>query len=152
MKTMVTIMFLCIAGMIYLPGCTKDSTVNVPISFTDKEGDIFISIDTISKSFTAYSNARVTKGVLKGIFNDTIKSSFQLAIATPAHWDTIYHPTDTVIFPTHYAGHVLVIQTSVDLTNYTSPYHFILVNFEGSNLKSGPHGNPSILMTVDTNN
>ena len=152
MKTISTIAFIFIIGMMILPSCKKDSTINVPISLTNKEGGIFIQIDTASKSFYAYSRGKISKGVLKGIFNDTIMSSFQLAIATTPSWDSIYHPADTLVFPGHYAGHNLTLESNVDLTNFTSPYHFILLGLSGTKLKSNTSGNPNIMLTIESTN
>ena len=149
MKTIASYLFLFITGLIILAGCSKGTTNYVPISLTNKDGSIFIQIDTISKSFTAYSTTKITKGVLKGIFNDTIQSSFFLAITTPAYWDTAFHKSDTLIYPTHYTGRTIAVQTPIDFTHYSSPYHFLLLEFSGQNLKSGSHGKPSIVLTVD---
>jgi hypothetical protein len=147
-RKVTTITFLFIIGIFVLPGCTKESVITVPISLTDKAGHIFIQIDTISNSFYAYSTTKITKGQLKGIFNDTIESGFYLAIATNPVWDTTYHPSDTTIFPTHYAGHTLVVQTCVDLTNYSSPYHFLLLGLTSKELKVNAFGQPSVLLTL----
>ena len=144
-------MFLSLTGMIVLQSCSKESSQNVPLSLTNKEGGIFIQIDTSCYRFDAYSSSRITTGHLKGIFNDTVKASFNLAIISNALWDTAYHPQDTIIFPVLFPSHSLVIETDVNLINYTSPYHFILLNLENSTLKCGPHGNPSILLTVAPN-
>jgi hypothetical protein len=152
MKTISTIAFIFIIGMMILPSCKKDSTINVPLSLTNKEGGIFIQIDTASKSFYAYSRGKISKGVLKGIFNDTIMSSFQLAIATTPRWDSVYHPADTLVFPGHYAGHTLTLEANVDLTNFTSPYHFILLGLSGAKLKSGTSGSPNIMLTIESDN
>lgn len=143
-------MFLSLLGMMILPGCSKESKLDVPISLTDNEGHIFIQIDTVHNSFVAYSPSRISTGHLKGIFNDTIRSSFNLAIVSDPVWDTAYHPQDTVVFPTLFHSHSLVIETDVNLLNYTSPYHFVLLNMHNTTLKIGPHGNPSILLTIDT--
>ena len=151
-KTLIAIMFLSFLGMIVLPGCSKETKLNVPLSLTDKDGHIFIQIDTVNYRFDAYSATRITTGRLKGVFNDTVRSSFNLAILTEAVWDTVYHPQDTIILPTLFPNHSLVIQTDVNLINFTSPYHFILLNMHHGTLKSGPHGNPSILLTIDTGN
>jgi len=151
-KTFIAIMFLSFLGMIVLPGCSKETKLNVPLSLTDKDGHIFIQIDTVNYRFDAYSATRITTGRLKGVFNDTVRSSFNLAILTAAVWDTVYHPQDTILLPTLFPNHSLVIQTDVNLINFTSPYHFILLNMNHGTLKSGPHGNPSILLTIDTGN
>jgi hypothetical protein len=148
MRKVIFITVLFVIGMFVLPGCNKESTITVPISLTDNAGHIFIQIDTINNSFDAYSLTRITKGQLKGIFNDTIESAFYLAITTNPVWDTAYHPADTIIFPTHYAGHTLVVQASVDLINYTSPYHFLLLGLSSKELKVNAYGKPSILLTL----
>jgi hypothetical protein len=54
MKTMIMILSLFMVGMIFLPGCKKETKIYVPISLTDKEGNVFIQIDTILNSFDAY--------------------------------------------------------------------------------------------------
>ncbi len=147
-RKVVIITFLFVIGMFILPSCNKESVITVPISLTDKAGNFFIQIDTVSKSFDAYSETKIAKGQLKGIFNDTILSAFYLAITTDPVWDTVYHPADTNIFPTHYAGHTLVIQASVNLKKYTSPYHFLLLGLSSKELKVNAYGKPSILLTV----
>jgi hypothetical protein len=152
MKTILLFMLLFFTGMIFLSSCSKESKIYVPLSFTDKDGKIFIQIDTVSNSFNAYMSTKITQGRLKGIFNDSIQSAFYLAITTDPVWDTIYHPADTNIFPTHYAGHTLIVQASVDLTNYTSPYHFLLLGDPKPVLRHGAHGTPSIMLTIDTQN
>jgi hypothetical protein len=149
MKTLSKIMFFCILGIFILSGCKKESTINVPISFTNKQGDIFIQIDTLSKSFFAYSQAKVTKGQIKGIFNDTIRSSFRFALATTPYWDTVYHPSDTIILA-NYNSHTLAVSANVNLTNYTSPYHFILLGLATKEMTTGPAGRPSIMMTFES--
>ncbi|MGA2822107.1 MAG: hypothetical protein ABSE72_01115 [Bacteroidales bacterium] len=138
--------------MFLLSSCSKESKIYVPISLTDKDGNIFIQIDTVSNSFNAYASTKITQGRLKGIFNDTIQSAFYLAIITNPVWDTVYHPADTNIFPTHYTGHTLIVQANVNLTNYTLPYHFLLLGTPRPALKCGSHGNPSIMLTIDTQN
>jgi hypothetical protein len=137
MRKVIFITVLFVIGMFVLPGCNKESTITVPISLTDNAGHIFIQIDTINNSFDAYSLTRITKGQLKGIFNDTIESAFYLAITTNPVWDTAYHPADT-----------LVVQASVDLINYTSPYHFLLLGLSSKELKVNAYGKPSILLTL----
>jgi hypothetical protein len=134
--------------MFILPGCNKDSVTNIPISLTDKSGNVFIQIDTASKSFDAYSNTKITKGQLTGIFNDTIQSSFYLGLTTTPFWDTIYHRADTTTFPTHYTGETIVVQATVDLTNYTSPYHFLLLGLDSKELRVSSSGKPSIRVTI----
>jgi hypothetical protein len=150
MRKVTIITFLFVIGIFILPSCNKESVINVPISLTDKAGNIFLQIDTISKSFDAYSETKITKGQLTGVFNDTIQSSFYLAITTYAYWDTIYHPADTNIFATHYTGHTLILQASVDLTNYTSPYHFLLLGVSSKELKVNAYGKPSVRLTITT--
>ena len=152
MKTMITFVFLFVIGMIFLPGCTKETKIYVPISFTDKEGNFFIQIDTVSKSFDAYSSVKISQGRLKGIFNDTIRSSFYLAITTCPTWDSVYHSGDTIVFSTHFSSHILSMETNIDLKDFTSPYHFLLLGLPETALKRGAHGNPSILITIDTRN
>jgi hypothetical protein len=141
------ITFLFVMGIFLLSGC-KESSITIPISLTDKAGNIFIQIDTVTKSFDAYSPTKITKGQLKGIFNDTIRSAFNFAMTTDPVWDTAYHPADTIIFLPHYAGHTIAIQATVDFTNYTSPYHFILLGLSSKELRVNSHGNPSILLTL----
>lgn|GEM_PF-2010623 len=147
-RTLVIILFLFITGIFILPGCKKDSINYVPITLTDKSGNIFISIDTASKSFDAYSATKITTGLLNGVFNDTIKSSFYLAITTDPRWDTVYHPPDTNVFPTHYIGRTINVRTNVDLTNYTSPYHFLLLGLDTRGLGGGSYGKLHIWVTV----
>src|SRR5208337_1552851 len=117
MRKISTFIFLLIIGMFILPGCNKTSNTNIPISLTDKSGNIFILIDTASKSFDAYSISRITKGQLTGVFDDTIQASFYLAITTTPYWDTIYHRADTSVFPTHYIGYTSLVNANVDFTN-----------------------------------
>jgi hypothetical protein len=150
MKTIMSFMIILVSGMIFLPGCAKETQNYVPISFTDKDGTIFIKIDTLSNSFVAYSKTKISNGLLKGIFNDSIRPAFDLAIITEPFQDTIYHERDTVVFPTHYPGHLLFIKTVIDLSKYTSPYHFLLLGIPKGELKRGLHGNPSIMLTIDT--
>ncbi len=120
----------------------------MPITLTDKSGNIFIQIDTASRSFDAYTATKITTGLLNGVFNDTIKSSFYLAITTKPYWDTVYHPVDTIIFPTHYIGLTISVRASVDLTNYTSPYHFLLLGLDPKGVGGGSYGKLSIWLTV----
>jgi len=150
MKTMFFFLLFIFIGLIFIPGCSKETKVYVPVSFTDKEGNVIIQIDTISKSFDAYSTTKISQGRLTGIFNDTIRSSFYLAITTDPFWDTVYHARDTIIFPMQFKGHTLAIETNIDLKDFNSPYHFLLVGLCGTHLKCGPHGNPSIKIIVDT--
>jgi hypothetical protein len=145
-------MMILIVGLLLISGCNKESKLNVPISFTDKDGNIFILIDTINKSFDAYSSVKITNGHLKGIFSDTIRTSFDLAIMTDPYFDTAYHTSDTIILPTHFTGHTQLIETDIDLKDYSSPYHFLLLGLSGTELKRRSHGNPSILLTIDTSN
>ena len=149
MKTF--IFFICVVfiGVILLPGCNKETKVSVPISFTDKEGNILIKIDTITHSMDAYSKARISQGQLRGIFTDTVPSSFYLAIITEPFWDSVYHVRDTIVLPKHYCSHVLSFETNIDLKDFTSPYHFLLLGIPEKGLKCGPHGTPSIIFTVD---
>jgi len=150
MKTIISFIIFLGIGMILLPGCNKETKVYIPVSFTDKEGNVFIQIDTISKSFDAYSTTKISQGRLMGVFNDTIRSSFYLAIMTDPFWDTIFHARDTIVFPTYYKGHTLAMETDINLKNFNPPYHFLLLGLCGTHLKCGPHGNPSIKITVDT--
>lgn len=143
-------MSLFFIGMILFQGCTKETSIYVPISLTDKEGNIFIRIDTITKNIDAYSKTRVSTGMLKGIFNDTVRSSFYLGIITEPYWDTVYHPRDTIVYPTHYSSHIISFETPIDLKEFNSPYHFILIGMPIDALKKGPHGSPSVVFTVDT--
>lgn len=152
MKTLITLTCMFFIGMILLPGCSKETDIYVPISFTDKDGNIFIKIDTISKNFDAYSKTKVSQGLLKGVFNDTVRSAFYLALITDPYWDTIYHQRDTIVLPTHYPSHILSMETIIDLKDFKSPYHFLLVGMPQNSLKRGPHGSPSIMFTVDTRN
>jgi hypothetical protein len=152
MKTILLFMFLFFTGMILLSSCNKESNIYVPLSFTDKDGNFLLQIDTAYNSFDAYTSAKITQGRLKGIFNDSIRSSFYLAITTDSFWDTTYHAIDTLVFPTHYPRNTLVFETVIDLTNFTSPYHFLLLGTPRPILRSGAHGNPSIMLTIDTQN
>ena len=67
MKTL--ILFICVMfiGMILLPGCNKENKISVPISFTDKEGNIIIKIDTVTHSMDAYSKTKITQGRKRNI-------------------------------------------------------------------------------------
>jgi hypothetical protein len=152
MKTIFLFMFLFFTGMIFLSSCSKESKIDVPLSFTDKDGKFLIQIDTASNSFDAYISIKLTQGRLKGIFNDSIRSSFYLAITTNSFWDTTYHAIDTIVFPTHYPRNTLVFETDIDLTDFTSPYHFLLLGNPKPILRRGAHGNPSIMLTIDTQN
>jgi hypothetical protein len=149
MKTMIMLFCMLLIGMIFLPGCSKETKTKVPISFTDKDGNIFIRIDTLTKSFDAYGPSKISQGSLKGIFNDTIRGSFYLAVTTKPYWDTVFHPCDTIVFPTHYPSHCVTIVADVDLTGLESPYHFLLLGIPEIGLKPGSHGAPSIMMTID---
>jgi len=150
MKTFSKLMIFVILGIFILPGCEKEITVlDVPVSLTAKNGSVFIPIDTVSKSFDAYSPVIITQGHLTGVFSDTIRSSFQLAIVSPAHWDTLYHPCDTVVFPTVFSGHTRVIVTDVNLTNFTSPYHFAILGLTSREMTEGSFGRPTIHITVE---
>ena len=82
MKTILFLVFLFFTGMIFLSSCNKESNIYVPLSFTDKDGNFIIQIDTAHNRFDAYTSAKITQGRLKGIFNDSIRSSFYLAIST----------------------------------------------------------------------
>lgn len=148
MRKISTFILLLIIVMFILPGCNKTSNTNIPISLTDKSGNIFILIDTASKSFDAYSISRITKAQLTGVFNDTIQGSFYLALTTTPYWDTIYHRADTSLFPTHYTGYTTLVTTNVDFTSFTSPYHFLLLGLDSKELKVGVSGRPSIRITV----
>ena len=145
-------MFLFFTGMLFLASCNKESKIYVPLTFTDKNGNFLIQIDTASNSFDAYSSAKITQGRLKGIFNDSIRSSFYLAMTIDAFWDSTYHPIDTIIFPSHYPRSTLVIETDIDLTNFTYPYHFLLLGTPKPILRRSAHGNPSIMLTINTQN
>jgi hypothetical protein len=138
--------------MIFLSSCNKESNIYVPLSFTDKYGRFLIQIDSATNSFDAYTSTIITQGLLKGIFNDSIRSSFYLAITINSYWDTLYHPIDTIVFPTHYPRNTLVFETEIDLTQFTSPYHFLLLGSPRPILMRGAHGNPSIMLTIDTHN
>jgi len=139
---------LFFVSLIFFQGCKKDSAQSIPINFTDKDGNIFIPIDTATKSFDAYSHSDLTVGRLAGVFNDTIRSSFQLGITTKPYWDTVYHEIDTVIFPTHYPGHTMVIAADVNLTGFQSPYHFLLLGISSTDFRDQSHGKPCIRLTI----
>jgi len=130
-----------------LSGCKKNSDVIIPITLTDKSGSIFILIDTASKSFDAYSGTKITSGLLKGIFSDSVRSSFYLALTTKPFWDSVYHPADTSIFLTHYT-HTLKVETYVDLTKYSSPYHFLLLGLDSRGLDVGSYQKLNIRVTI----
>jgi hypothetical protein len=147
MRKISLIVFLFIIGLFILPDCKKITTTIVPITLTDKSGNIFIQIDTASKSFDAYCATKIKTGLLKGVFNDSVMSSFYLALTTKPYWDTVYHPADTTIFPTHYT-HVLNVQNYVDLTNYSSPYHFLLLGLDSRGLDVGTYKKLTIVVTV----
>jgi hypothetical protein len=147
MRQISSYLFLLLVCIFLSSGCKKSSVTIIPITLTNKSGSIFIQVDTTSRSFDAYTSIKLTQGQLKGIFNDTIKASFYLAITTTPYWDTIYHPSDTTIFPYHFA-HTLVVQTNVDLTNYTSPYHFLLLGLPPKGLQVGSSGKLTVLLTV----
>ncbi len=149
MKTLILFISVIFIGMIFLTGCGKETKTSVPISFTDKEGNILIKIDTIAHSMDAYSKAKISKGHLRGIFNDTIRSVFQLAIITDPVWDSVYHARDTIILPTHYLSHIISIETEIDLKDFVSPYHFLLIGIPKEGLRRGPHGSPSVIFTVE---
>jgi hypothetical protein len=138
-------------GMILLPGCNKENKISVPISFTDKEGNIIIKIDTVTHSMDAYSKTKITQGRLKGIFNDTLPTSFYLAIISDPYWDTVYHARDTIVLPKHYCSHLLSMEAEIDLKDFSSPYHFLLVGIPEKGLKCGPHGSPSVIFTLELN-
>ena len=140
---------MILIGMIFLPGCSKEAKTKVPISLTDKDGNIFIHIDTLTKSFDAYGPSKISLGSLKGIFNDTIRGSFYLAITTKPSWDTVFHPGDTIVFPTHYPSHCVTVAADIDLTGFDSPYHFLLLGMPETVLRPGCHGVPSIMLTID---
>jgi hypothetical protein len=150
LKGFKTLVIFCFAGIVMLSGCKKDYTYYVPISFTDKDGNIFIKIDTSNNNIHAYSVSTISTGSLKGVFNDTIRSSFQLAIITDSYWNGHYHRRDTVVLPTIYGAKTTSFVTNVDLRDCTPPYHFILWGLPNQTLKCGSHGFPSIVMTVDT--
>jgi len=138
--------------ILIIPSCKKEYNINIPISLTDINGNIFIPIDTVTSTFDAYSNIKFLKGKLTGVFNDTIHYSFYLALKTNVFWDSTYHPIDTLVFPTHYTGLNRIIKEEVDLHTYTSPYHFILIGLSKSKLKSGSLGKPSITLTLENSN
>ena len=147
MRRISSYLWLLTVCIIIVSGCKKSSVTIIPITLTNKSGSIFIQIDTASRSFDAYTSTKIKKGQLKGIFNDTIKASFYLAITTTPYWDTVYHRADTTIFPSHFA-HTLVFQTNVDLTNYTSPYHFLLLGLPPKGLQVGSSGKLTVLLTI----
>ena len=150
MKSIKNVLILVILGIFILPSCKKETTsINLPVNLTDKDGNIFIKIDPITKSFDAYSFSKVTKGQLKGIFNDTLRSSIIFALATRPYWDTEYHPADTIVFPSRFMGHSLVINTEVDLSKYSSPYHFLLLGVNTNELISPSYGIPTVLLTIE---
>ena len=151
-KTNLLFLFLFFTGMIFLSGCNKVTKTYIPLSFTDKNGNFIIQIDTVSNSFDAYTPAKISQGRLKGIFNDSIRSSFYLAITNSAFWDSTYHPIDTIVFPTHYPRSTLVFETDIDLTNFSYPYHFLLLGTPRPILRGGAHGNPSIMLMIDIQN
>jgi hypothetical protein len=153
LKTKAILIILFFLGIFILPGCNKTQDVlNIPISLTDKSGSFFIKIDTTSKSFTAYSPIRITQGQLTGVFSDTVRSNFQLAIAAPATWDSLYHPADTVIFAPHFTGHTIVVNAPVDLSRFNPPYHFIFIVSSQKEMEFGAFGKPSIQVTFTSNN
>lgn len=145
-------LFFFLFSLIVFQSCKKDSSETGPISFTDKDGNLFIPIDTATWSFDAYSHSDQSVGRLFGIFNDTIRSSFRLAITTKPYWDTIYHGRDTVIFPNFYPSHSISFAADVDLTGFQSPYHFLLLGIPHSMVISGSHGKPSLRLTISNNN
>ena len=147
MRKISFILFFFLSGLFLIHGCKTDSATIVPITLTDKAGNIFIQIDTTSKSFDAYSPSKITTGQLTGVFNDTVRSSFYLAITTKPYWDTVYHRADTTIFPPHY-NHTLNVGTHIDLTNYSSPYHFLLLGLNSSELDVGNSKKLTIMVTV----
>jgi hypothetical protein len=149
MKTMVMLFCIVLIGVIFLPGCGKETKTKVPISLTDKDGNIFIRIDTLTKSFDAYAPAKISMGSLKGIFSDTIRGSFYLAVTTKPYWDTVFHACDTIIFPIHYPSHCVTVIADVDLTGLESPYHFLLLGMPETVLRPGCHGVPSVMLTID---
>ncbi|MCX6246344.1 MAG: hypothetical protein NTW10_01310 [Bacteroidetes bacterium] len=152
MRAVNSFMLLCLLGIIMLSGCSKEDKIYIPISFTDKEGNYFIKIDTATNNIEAYSKATISQGRLRGVFSDTIRSSFYLAVITDSYWNNHYHPKDTVILPTHYSGNTISIETHIDLRDCSSPYHFILLGLPKNELKCSSHGIPSVMFTVDTHN
>jgi hypothetical protein len=151
MKTKMSVHFLFILGLTFLAACSKETAPNLPINFVNKEGGFYISIDTSSKSFYAYSGEKIKQGRLKGVFYDTIRSSFYLAIISDPFWDSVYHDRDTTVFPAHFNSHSINFETIVDLTNFDPPYHFLLFGLNTC-LKPNTHGNPWVIMMVDTKN
>jgi hypothetical protein len=152
-KALVSLMFLCFIGTIILSGCGKEYTEYVPVSFTDKEGNIFIGIDTSNFHIDAYSKTTISQGRLRGIFSDTIRSPFYLAVITDSYWNNFYHPRDTMVLPTHYTGNIIALETAIDLRDCSPPYHFLLLGLPKTALKSGTsNGIPSVIFTVDTRN
>jgi hypothetical protein len=152
MQRKIFILFLFLFGLALFQSCKKATSEPVPISLTDKEGNIFIPVDTANKSFVAYSSGNLSSGTMKGIFSDTLMSSFQLAIATQPYWDSIYHAQDTIVFPNWYPSHTMTFQTSIDLSPFTTPYHFLLLGVTGNLLRIGGNGKPSVRLTMELNN
>jgi hypothetical protein len=151
MKTFLLFLFYCGTGLILIYGCAKESDVYISDNFTNKEGGFYIPIDTNSKSFYAYYSMPIAQGRLKGIFYDTLRSSFHLAIISEPFWDSVYHERDTLVFPTLFKSHILSIETTVDLKNFKPPYHFLLYGLKTC-LKESIHGNPWVVLTIDTHN
>ncbi|MGA3012840.1 MAG: hypothetical protein ABSD71_02270 [Bacteroidales bacterium] len=152
MRKLSIIFLLFLTSILIVPGCKKASINYTPVTLTDKSGNIFIQIDTASKSFDGYTANKLGKGQISGVFNDSVRSSFYLALTTRPYWDTIYHAPDTTIFPTHYVGPTLHVATSIDLTNYTSPYHFLLLGLDTRGLDVGTLPKLSIVVTFTPGN
>lgn len=147
--TLISFIFILILGLTLITGCNKDSKTDVPVSFTDKDGNIFIPIDTINHRFDAYSTSKITSGHLKGIFNDTLWSSFYLAVLTNPYWDTTFHRSDTVIFPTHFFLPIRTFETDIDLKGISLPYHFLMTGLSGSEFKTIRKQKPTVVLTID---
>jgi hypothetical protein len=152
MRKISIIFSLFLTSIFIVPGCKKASINYTPVTLTDKSGNIFIQIDTASKSFDGYTATKLGKGKIIGVFNDSVKSSFYLALTTKPYWDTVYHAPDTTIFSTHYVGPTLHVATSIDLTNYTSPYHFLLLGLVTKGLDVGTYPKLNIVVTFTPDN
>jgi hypothetical protein len=139
--------------MILIESCNKsDSTNDAPVSLTDKNGNIFIPIDTATLSFTAYSPlTKINTGHLKGIFNDTVKSAFYLDVLSGPYWDTIFHRVDTVLLSAQIKIPIRAFEADVDLKDSKSPYHFLLTGISKTQLKSDLHTKPNVVITIDVN-
>ncbi|MCX6244548.1 MAG: hypothetical protein NTU98_07545 [Bacteroidetes bacterium] len=152
MQRKILFLFLFLFALVFFQSCKKATSEAVPISLTDKDGNIFIPVDTALKSFVAYSSGSLSNGTMKGIFSDTLMSSFQLAIATEPYWDTTYHAQDTIVFPNWYPSHTMTFQANLDLSPFTTPYHFLLLGVTGNLLRIGGNGKPSVRLTMELSN